>query len=86
MIDYYVVCDDHHEFVDAVSYEDQEYTVNNNAKHALIPFLIAHCGCHVRILNEHQADEVYGGMMYHKWVAEEVNQEIAKARRARRWE
>lgn len=80
---YYLICDDHKEQTAAASRTFGGYCPLVPGEQTLVPFIIAHCGCRVRIISEHHVEP--GIEDYREWEAETVAEEIKKADREERW-
>ncbi len=53
---YFLVCDDHKEITDAASRSMSGPCHLANSDKTLIPFIITHHGCKVRIVSEHESE------------------------------
>ncbi len=53
---YYLICDDHKEITDAASRSASGPCHLGASNKTLIPFIITHSKCEVRIVNEHEED------------------------------
>ena len=80
---YFIVCDDHKERTDAASRTAGGHCHLANSSTTLLPFIIAHCGCRVRIVHEHE-DDSYGDE-FREWEEENIEEEIRIAREDGRW-
>jgi len=76
---YFIVCDDHRERTDAASSAAGGCALADGP-HTLIPFIIAHHGCNVRIVSEH--DEEGFSDDYEDWTQENVAEQKCKDRTA----
>lgn len=74
---YFLICDDHRERTDAASSAAGGCALADGP-HTLIPFIIAHCGCNVRIVSEH--DEEGCSDDYEDWTEENVKEQKNKDR------
>ncbi len=82
---YYMVCDDHEERTDAVSRTAGGWCFLGDGEETLLPFIIAHCGCVVRIIGEteyHDDDRIKA---FREWKSENVQEDISKACDDGRW-
>jgi len=92
---YYLLCETHKEISDAVSRTAGGYCQFDDSDKTLLPFIIAHCNCKVRIINEHDTSgfwesinydlEDLEGSGYRKWQEDTVKQEIEAAKKDNRW-
>ena len=80
---YKIVCDDHMERTDAASRTAGGHCFLSDGKRTLLPFIIAHCGCRIRIVSEH--DDDYHDEDFQEWKEEGVAREIQDARQDNRW-
>jgi len=80
---YYLICEDHKEITDAVSRNSGGYCPLCYSDKTLLPFIIAHHNCTIKIVNEHQEEAC--SKIYREWTAETVEKEIEKARHDGRW-
>lgn len=78
---YKLVCDDHMECSDAASRTAGGWCFFGYGDETLVPFIIAHCGCRVRIINEHDDDWA----KHREWRGEEVDAEVKMADDDGRW-
>jgi len=80
---YKLICEDHKERTDAASRTAGGYCQLANSPATLVPFIIAHHRCRVRIVFEHE-DEAYSED-YRDWTEETVEAEVEKAQNEHRW-
>ena len=80
---YKLICHDHKERTDAVSRTAGGSCFLADGHRTLLPFLIAHCGCNVGIVSEH--DEDYYNEDFRDWEEANVDHEILDAKRDGRW-
>ena len=67
---YFMVCDTHKEKTDAASRTAGGYCPLGDSDTTLTPFIIAHAGCDVRIISEHEAEAAVYDSYYH-WTPED---------------
>lgn len=79
---YYLICNDHKEWTDAVSRTTWGYCFMGDGQKTLQPFIIAHSHCNIEIVDESWYDDVRR-LKYRKW--ENVEEEIEKALNNGRW-
>lgn len=53
---YAIICDDHKEITDAASRSAGGIGHLDNSDTTLLPFIVIHCDCNVRIINEHERE------------------------------
>jgi len=76
---FYVVCHDHKEKCDAASRTAGGGVCHLcDSDHTLLPFLVAHCQCNIRVVSEHTEDDEE--LDYREWTAETVKEEIERER------
>ena len=80
---YMMVCDDHKERTDAVSRNASGCCFCGEGDTTLVPFIIAHAGCKVRIV--HEDDPAAYDDTMRDWKMAEIELEIHKAKRDNRW-
>jgi len=51
----------------------------------LLPFIIAHCGCDIKIINEDQLEEYDYDLPFQEWKASRIIQEIERVSQDGRW-
>lgn len=66
---YYMVCDKHREKTDAASHGGCIGPLCDSP-HTLLPFIVTHCGCPVRIISEHSEDAYDSG--YTEWTKDNL--------------
>jgi len=87
---YYLVCETHKEVTDAASRTAGGYCPLGDSTETLIPFIIAHCGCEVKIINEHDSfwERINYDLeesKYREWQENTVKKEIESAQEDNRW-
>jgi hypothetical protein len=80
---YFIVCDDHKERTDAASRSAGGYGALVDSPKTLTAFIIAHCGCKIRIVSEYE-DAGYSED-FRDWTSETVSEEITRAQEDDRW-
>lgn len=80
---YKLICEKHKERTDASSRTLGGWCFLGDGGETLVPFLIAHCGCNIRSVSEHE-DESYDET-YRDWTRESVEEEVHKAQLDFRW-
>lgn len=78
-----LVCDKHKERTDCASRTLGGWCSLADSEITLIPFLIAHCGCNLRCVSEHE-DDAYSDS-FRDWTSELVDDEVHKAILDFRW-
>jgi hypothetical protein len=81
---YKLICEDHKERTNAASRTAGGYCELCDSTKTLVPFIIAHHRCRVRIVFENE-DEAYSED-YRDWTEKTVNEEVEKAQNENRWE
>ena len=81
---YKLICEDHEERVCAASRTAGGWGCFADSGITLIPFIIAHRDCHVRIISEN--DEEWYSDSYRDWTSDGVEAEVDRARVDGRWE
>ena len=69
---YYMACDDHMEITDAASDKAEGCFHMGNSEDTLLPFIIYHAGCKVRIISEHQNES--WNFTYREWTTENAEE------------
>ena len=80
---YYIVCDDHKERTPAASRTVGGCCNLADGDATLIPFIITHHGCNVRIINEHEDDSY--SKDFGEWGKDNWHDKVKAAKRDGRW-
>ena len=75
---YFIVCDKHKEITDAASRTAGGYCPLVDSNVTLVPFIITHHGCPVRIVSEHE-DDAYSDD-FEEWTKENVDEMYGRSR------
>lgn len=75
---YYMVCDKHMERTDAASRSAGGIGPLCDSPHTLLPFIVDHAGCPVRIVSEHERDSYED--RFEDWTAANVDDMMGKDR------
>ena len=76
-------CEDHKENSDAASRTAGGHCHLCDSNITLLPFIIAHSKCRIKIVDEHQT--VFDSEEYKEWTKENYIDKIVEAKRDRRW-
>ncbi len=80
---YYMICDNHKERTDAASRTFGGHCSLADGSETLLPFIISHSECNVRIASEHNEDSYSDE--FRDWEKGLVVEEINKAKADGRW-